>query len=275
MLLAMPEIGSAQSGDTYRIETKEGSVFIGILISESDEAIVMLTESIGEVTIRRDSIRTMTLVDADRLRSGNYWYDNPNGTRYLFAPNAIGLKKGTGYYQNTWVFFNNVNYGISDHFSFGVGIVPLFLFSTATPVWITPKVSYPVIANKFHISAGALLGGVIGSGDSGVGGVFYGGATYGTTDANVTVNLGYGYTDRSISSSPVLNISAMQRIARRGYIITENYILPGSDENGIASIGFRYAVENATVDFALLRPLGSYNGFIGIPWLGITIPFGG
>ncbi|MCH8557649.1 MAG: hypothetical protein LAT84_07505 [Balneolia bacterium] len=279
LISALPSVSEAQIragttvGETYRVETTDGSIFVGELISESSEAIVLLTESSGEITIRRANISRMTLVDTGRVVNGRNWYENPHPTRYLFAPNAIGLKKGKGYYQNTWVFFNNVNYGVSDNFSVGLGLVPLFLFGTSTPVWITPKVSFPVIDEQLHLSAGALLGGIIGT-DGGIGGVFFGSATYGSTDSNVSLSLGYGYSDAEISSTPVLNLSAMHRISRRSYIITENYFFPGSGENVIISAAYRFAAESASLDFGLVRPLEDFGTVIGIPWLGIAIPFG-
>lgn len=260
-------------GETYRVETTEGSVFVGQLISVSSETIVLLTDSTGEITIRRANIRRIALLDAGHTLSAEYRHRNPNATRYLFAPNALSLRKGQGYYQNTWVFFNNANYGVSDRFSVGLGTVPLFLFGTSTPVWITPKVSVPLASERFHLSAGALLGGVLGT-DSGVGGVFYGTATYGGTDSNVSLSLGYGFSNGDISSSPVVNLSAMHRLSRTGWLITENYFFPGSGENGIISLAYRYAAENISADFGLVRPLEDLGALIGIPWLGITIPFG-
>lgn len=262
----------AQNGDVYRIETTDGNIFIGELLGESAESVVLFTESAGELTIRRESITKMTKVVAARVRNGEYWYENPNATRYFFAPGARGLQKGRGYYQNTWIFLNNVDYGVSNNFSLGVGTVPLFFFGGDTPVWLIPKLSTPALDGRLHLSASAVLGGVAGAG-SDILGIFYGAGTYGNADKNLTLGLGYGYSEGSLSSTPVMNISGMFRASRRGYIITENYFFPGTDANGIISAGYRYATENASVDFGLLRPLEDTGSLIGIPWLGITIPF--
>jgi len=264
----------AQQSDLYRVETTDGNTFVGQLISETDEAITILTESAGEITISRKNIRKMTLLENDQMREDGYWHDNPQSTRYLFAPNAIGLRKGEGYYQNTWILFNNVNYGITNNFSLGAGTVPLFLFgSSSTPFWIMPKLSIPVASDLVHLSAGALIGGVIGEED-GSGGLLYGTGTVGDTNKNLTLGLGYAYGGGEIWSTPVVNISGMYRTGQSIYFISENYFIPDTDAGGLVSFGVRWAPENFAVDFALIRPLEDLGSFVGLPWLGLTIPFG-
>lgn len=272
--LCFPEVATAQEISLYRIETVDGNEFTGELISENEEEVVIKTESLGEITILRENIKSLQQLDPDRMKDEEYWHDNPQATRYLFAPNAIGLRKGQGYYQNTWIFFNNVNYGIIDNFSLGGGIVPVFLFGvSATPVWLLPKVSVPVADGKVHLAAGAMIGGVIGE-DTGGAGILYGASTFGNTDRNLSVGLGYGYASRDISDSPMVNISGMYRTGRNFYLISENYLFPATDFTGLTSFGLRWAPQYFAVDFALVRPMESVGGFIGIPWLGVSIPFG-
>jgi hypothetical protein len=262
-------------GSEYRIETVQGSVFTGELVSESDEAIVLRTRELGEITIRRSDIRSIREIDPTRYRDGQYWFDNPQPTRYLFATNAIGLKSGQGYYQNTWIFFNNVNYGVTDNVSLGVGIVPIFLFGAgALPIWIMPKVSIPVQSESFHLAAGGLFGGILGE-DAGGLGIVYGVGTVGNADRNLSVGLGYGYAGSEWSNTPFFNISAMTRTSRTTYVITENYFFAAGDANiALLSIALRYANERLAVDFGLVRPTDVGGDFIAFPWLGITVPFG-
>ncbi len=260
--------------DFYKVVTVQKQTFVGELISEDDESITLRTESLSQVTIERVNIESIEKISADRIKNGGYWFENPQSTRYFFSPNAIGLQKGRGYYQNTWVLFNNVNYGVSDNFSIGGGLVPLFLFGAGeTPVWLLPKVSVPVVAEKFHLGGGAMVGGVVGA-DSEALGILYGVGTFGNRDRNLSVSLGYGYVGREISSTPVVNISGLIRTGRKFYLLTENYFVPGVDESGIISAGFRWAPESFALDIGLFRPLTDAGNLIGIPWLGVTIPFG-
>lgn len=263
----------AQEGPTYRIETLDGQIVTGTLVSEDEEKVVLKTELLGELTIQKKNIRTMERIDTDRYRDGAYWFDNPQPTLYFFAPNAIGLKKGRGYYQNAWIFFNSANYGLTSNFSIGGGLIPLFLFGVSeTPVWILPKVSV-ALANDLYLAAGALIVGVVGV-DTETAGLIYASSTYGNSDRNLTAGIGYGFAGGDTSDSPMVNISGMVRISRTMYIITENYFFPGIDFSGIGSFGGRWTTENFALDFALFRPLGEDMDFIGIPWLGLSFPFG-
>lgn len=264
--------GSA--GETVRITTSDGNIFMGVIEQENDDRIIIRAEGIGEVTVQRSNIRKIEAIHPDRVRNGEYWFENPHGTRYFFAPNAIGLQKGTGYYQNAWIFFNNVNYGLSDNFSIGAGLIPGFLFGgglDATPMWILPKLSIPVSGDNLHLGVGAMIGGTVGSGS---GALFYGSGTVGSKDKNLTVGLGYGASGGDISSTPLVNISGMYRAKRTIYMLGELYFLPGIDGSGIALLGGRWAPENFAVDFGLALPLADTGGFIGVPWLGVSIPFG-
>jgi hypothetical protein len=271
----LPTAASAQdTTETYRIETVDGNVFIGELISETEDQVTVRTESAGDITISRVKISKMTVIKNKPMREDEYWHKNPQPTRYLFSTNALGIKKGQGYYQNTWILFNNVNYGVTNNFSMGAGTVPLFLFGVgSTPFWVMPKLSIPVADDAMHFSAGALIGGVIGE-DSGSAGLLYGTGTVGDADRNATLGVGYGYGGGDIASTPLINISGMYRTGQNFYLISENYFVPGTDATGLVSFGVRWAPENFAVDFALLRPVEDLGNFIGLPWLGITIPFG-
>lgn len=264
----------AQDNNVYRIETIDGNVFVGTLVSEDDNKVVIRTEALGEISIERSQIREMTKIDPDRIKDGKYWFENPQATRYFFTTNAIGIRKGEGYYQNTWIFFNNVNFGLSENISLGGGMVPLFLLGGGSiPIWLLPKISFPVVPDNFHLAAGAMIGGVVGSDTFGMG-LVYGISTVGNRDNNLSIGLGYGYAGNEWSNTPMLNVSGMVRTGRAFYLLSENYFFPGTEVNGIILAGIRWAPENFAVDFGLFRPLEETGDFIGLPWLGVTIPFG-
>lgn len=264
------------SDTLHRVEMEDGRTLIGEILDEDNEGIVLSVDGLGVIQMSRADIRSIHEVDPRQIRNGVYWHDNSNATRYLFAPNALSLSRGSGYYQNTWVFFNNVNYGITDRFSIGGGMMPLFLLgANETPVWLLPKFSQP-LTDSFRIGAGAMLGGLIGSDFSGVG-LTYALASYGSRDNNVTAALGWGYQDTEFVSRPVVNFSFMRRFSSNWYVLSENHFIPVPDDSyqSLISLGMRWAPETFSVDFALVRPAEfDTGGFIGIPWLGVTIPFG-
>ena len=271
LVLAFSSTAFAQDTEMYRVETVDGSIFIGELISESNDSITILTESAGAITINRENIRSLEAFDG-RGAEQKRWHENHQSSRYLLTPSAIGLRQGQGYYQNSWILFNNVNYGITDHLSIGGGVIPVFLFgSVSVPFWITPKIKLPLESESFHVSAGALIGGAIG--ESATGGVFYGNSTWGDGNRNLTLGLGYAFGAGEIETTPVVSISGMIRTGRSIYLVSENYFINDSGFNGLASFGVRWAPENFSVDFALLRPLENLDSFIGFPWISLAIPF--
>ena len=223
--------------------------------------------------------KKITPFDVVQIRGDKYWFENPQSTRYFFSPNGYGLKKGEGYYQNIWVMMNSFAIGLTDYVSVGGGLIPLFLFAGApTPAWGTVKISIPVSKNKFNLAAGVLAGTIIGGKDftdsNTAYGIFYGLATIGSKDMNVSLGAGYGFAGGSVSSSPMLNLNGMYRIGPRGYLLTENYLFPGETSTALMMFGARTIIKNAGLDYGLVFPLGGDSGSFAAPWLGITIPLG-
>jgi hypothetical protein len=266
----------SQDSIKSHIETMDGNEFIGIILEQSPEKIRLKTEKLGEISILRSDIKTITRLPATTSKNGTYWLDNPQSTRYFWTPNAYSLKKGEGYYQNVWVFFNQAVYGFTDHFSGAIGTMPLFLFGGgATPAWFTLKYSVPVVKDKFNLGAGLLAGTVLGESNANFG-IFYGISTFGTKDNNVNIGLGWAFAGGEIAKNPTVNISGMFRTGPKGYFITENYFIGTSDNFMVLmSLGGRSIIKHVGLDYGLFIPVGGeVNAFVAVPWLGLTIPFG-
>jgi hypothetical protein len=279
ILSGIPILSDAQNSQDstkYQVETIDGNEYIGIILKQTPDAIRIKTDKLGEISIPQSEIKKISQLNAVQAKGGTYWLDNPQATRYFWAPNGYSLKKGEGYYQNVWVLFNQAVYGITNHFSAGIGTVPLFLFASPyTPAWITAKFSVPIVENKFNIGIGALMGTVVGESKSGFG-ILYGITTFGTKDKNLNIGLGWGYAGGQMASNPTVNISGMIRTGPRGYFITENYFI-GTPDNFVVlmSLGGRRIIKHTGLDFGAFVPIGGDIGsFVAIPWLGLTIPFG-
>ena len=266
-----------QDTTRYRFETKDGNEFIGIILSQDANSIVVKTENLGEITIPKSELLKMTEIRDARIVNGKFWFQNPQSTRYFWQPNAYGLRKGEGYYQNVWVLFNQVAVGVTDNISIGLGTVPLFLFAgTSTPIWITPKFSIPIVKDKVNIGGGALMGTVIGEENTNFG-IAYGITTFGSRDRNLSLGIGYGYADGDWANRPTLTLSAMIRTGDRGYLMTENYYIGtgGDDDVYLFFIGGRYLFKKVGLDYGGLIPGNTGGEVFIVPWLGLTIPFGG
>ena len=268
---------NSQDSIKSRIETTDGNEFFGVILERSTDKIRIKTDKLGEITIPSSEVKRISELTVNQSKDGTYWIDNPQSTRYFWAPNGYNLKKGEGYYQNVWILFNQAVYGITDHFSAGIGTIPLFMFGDGmenTPIWLTLKYSAPVVKDKINLGAGVLAGTI--PGGNGYAGIFYGISTFGSKDKNINIGLGWGFSDGDVGNTPLINIGGMLRTGKNGYLITENYILTSSDGAVIATIlGGRRIIRNFGLDFGLMIPwVTGGGGTIAIPWLGFTVPFG-
>lgn len=267
----------AQKQDTttlVRIETRDGNQYIGRILERNNNEIRVQTEKLGIITIRLMEVVTLDPVNQSQIKNNTVWFEHPQATRYFWSPNGYGLKKGEGYYQNIWVLFNHFSVGVTDDFSIGGGLIPLFLLAgLPTPAWFTPKLSLPVKKDKLNLGVGGLFGGVLGLSDTGFG-IVYGTATLGNRGRNLSIGMGYGYAGDDWANYPAISLSGMIRTGPRGYLLTENYYL-GSDDASfvLLSFGGRRIIKKTGLDFGLVIPSGD-GEIIAVPWLGFTVPFG-
>jgi hypothetical protein len=273
--LAISGYAQSVSDTLYKVTMRDGNEYIGKIISRDEKSIRIDTKQVGEITLKLVDIARMEAIDEKKMVKGEYWADNPQSTRYFFSATGYGLKKGEGYYQNVWIFFNQAAVGITENFSLGAGTVPLFLFGEATPVWITPKFSIPIVKDKVHLGIGSLLGAVIGAeSDNATFGLLYGSATFGSRDKNISAGIGWGFAEGEFGELPTLNLSFLNRVSKNWYIVSENYYFSGSSSVGVLSFGARWVPKVVGIDFGLVAPVGDIDGFALIPWLGFTVPFG-
>lgn len=277
-LFVFPEVTSCQNSQDslklYRVETSDGNEYVGNIL-EIDSAIIRFkTYNIGVISIRRTDLVKIVDFKQEQFKDGSIWFENLQATRYFWAPNGYGLKEGEAYYQNMWIFYNQAGYGFSNHFSIGAGVIPMFLLGGApTPVWITPKFSFPISKNKVNLGLGLLAATVVGEDDASFG-IAYGVSTFGSRDKNVTIGMGYGYAGGSWTKKPIIMASTMLRTGKKGYFMCENYLIPVGDEFAfIGMIGGRSLIKKIALDYGLVIPLFSeMEEFVAIPWLGFTIP---
>jgi hypothetical protein len=259
----------------YRIETVDGNSFTGIILSETDDSILLRTEALGELTILKRNIVKRTIVDRS---AGKFKEKNLHSNRYYLLNNSLGIPKGSGYYHNAWIFLNQAHYGITNNVSIGAGLIPLFLFggaTTNTPVWIVPSVTFPVSKDKVSLGANMIILTVTGT-DAGVGGFLTFSGTLGNRNNNLNIGLGYGFYEDNWAETPLITISGMLRTGERHYLMTENfYVAAAGDFVMISFFGGRFDFRGLSLDYGLIIPI--VEGMETIrpwPWLGLAIPFG-
>ena len=281
--IILNEIDSAK---TYKVTLKDGSIFIGSVLNKDSSTIVMKTNYISKLEIQKNKIGQIEVIDKSSIHNNSYWFPNPHPTRYLFSPSAFSLKAGEGYYQNTYLFLNSFNVGVTDNITIGGGFEFLTTFASGdgiNPVfYLTPKVAFKV-AEKFHAGVGVLYvnaGNLDNSNGNRNGlGITYAIGTYGSTDHNITGGLGWGFIKGEFSNRPIITISGMTRIAKKTAFVTENWFIPYSDNGvlknyGVFSYGLRFFGESIAVDLALINNSDIAQAFgIGLPFIDFVVKF--
>jgi hypothetical protein len=266
----------ADSTQTYKVELVDGTVFIGTILNQDSLNIVMRTASIPRIEISIAQIKSLELVDKSSIRNGKYWFPNPHATRYLYAPSAINLQRGEGYYQNTWLILNSFNVGVTDNFSIGGGLELISTFAERNPIFfVTPKVGFK-LAEKFHAGGGVLFASIpsFGSSNRSYLGTTFVSGTYGSKDRNITSSLGWGFVEGELSRRPIITLSAMTRVSRRTALVSENWFIPIDGYYGLLSYGVRFFGEKIAVDLAFINNRDIFQSiFIGIPYVSFTVKF--
>ena len=243
---------------TYQIETVDGNVYVGKIIKRTNGVIDFQTETIGKIQILESNVKSIQEI----LPNGKNWPSHFQSSFYFVFPSGYGLKKGEGTYQNIWIMFNTLTYGVTDKFSIGIGTIPIFLFGAdAFPVWVTPKFSIPVVDDMFNVGVGGLVGSAGGESF----GFMYGITTFGSRDANISIGLSKPVNEGPSDLLALLNASI--RISKKTYLLTENYFVGG---DSFSYFGARSMIGRSSVEYGIARS-GDFD-FIGIPILGVTIP---
>ena len=265
--------------DLYKLEFKDGTVLTGSILSETDSVMEFFIDDIGTLTISKDHVKSVIPLEVTGRRGKAYWYKNPHATRLLFAPTAIPLKRGEGYYQNIYVLVNMFNYGVLNNLSIGGGFDIITMFARIDGEW-NPMLNFNVktafkVADKFHAGAGGMYVTLPGEFSSGI---LYGVGTYGSYNSNLTFGLGWGFVDGTFEKKPFIMFGGMARLAERLWLVSENWIAPvdGGTYYNIFSYGIRIASPRVAVDIAFLNNKDIFENalVLGIPYVDVVIKFG-
>lgn len=223
-LIKIVSMKVVETNKDYTFKMSNGRKYYGLAVNQNQSVITIKTETLGEMKLMTSSI--VDFASGDKaVGSDTEVYDH--ASRYLLAPSAIPLRKGEGYYQNIYVLMNGVQYGVTDNFSVGGGIIaPIGFFATAKyGVKMGPKV---------HVAAGGMFVTTLFGMGYGVG-CGFGSLTYGNRGTNFTVTAGYGAIggggDWAMTQRPILNISGMLKLSEGVSLVTENWLIPTRQYN--------------------------------------------
>ncbi len=244
------------------LEMRDSSVIKGILVAKQGDTLVVETKLFGTLSVKKKDIKTMEIIEKETPSDVKKRFENLHAIHNFVSPTGIGLRKGEGYYNNTYLFLNTGAYGFSKNFSLGLTLMPRQLFFVATP-----KLSFRV-ANNFSLGICGAVG-FVGYGPL-LGG--YGVATIGNRDHNLSIGVGSGISGEYELKSPFFfSINGQIRLARKVSLITENYILQG---HLLGVTGFRFMNAKSAFNLGIIYPFFPvFDSGSPFPFLGFGIPF--
>lgn len=273
-MLAQAQHGEPEIGAFVAVHTVDGNEFWGKLISRDSVVVVLQTENFGDMTIRQEAIRSMRTTTAPKKVGGKIWFESPHSVRYFASTSAFGLRKGEGSIDNTLLFFNQLSYGLSDRFTLGAGVAPMFIFEGPLLLWLTPKYSIPIVENKVQVAVGALYGHAYSSYESDEHSfrAFYTQATLGSRDANLTLGVGWFTRENTWMNAPILSLSGLVRMNRWLALVGESYFLTGrGDEFILFCPGLRFMGRRLALDAGVATSIEQGEAY-PIPWGSLHIP---
>lgn len=297
------------------VTLKDGTVLKGSIVAISLQELTLKTAFAGNLVLKQENIVSIVNVNnsvANQVVIGNYNTvndKNPNNLpivsfggsksngnyvpylaqhKYLLSNNYMGLKKKEFVYQNIWVLYNGVDYGLSDNFSIGggglfLGVIVFTNIHLRTQFQISEMIKIGAAYNVFFAPNNGFN-----TNRSSSTGVLSGGITIGTKDLNVTTSIGQARRLSGTSKDLIngFSVSGYVKVSNTLALITDNLFINNSDHNKLLSAAFRLSGRNTVFDFGLMgntyqQTIYEYNGgltpnertqeeFVAYPYLSLT-----
>lgn len=262
------------------INLKDGENIKGYFVSLSKNELQIKNEFLGTVSIQLYNILRIKKIYYNEVvenKIDKYNLKNPNkldiisfggnndskfepqfySHKYYVSNNYFGLKKKEFVYQNLWVLYNGIDYGLTDNFSIGGGCLMMF---------VTGIVNIH-LRGQFELNEYIKLGGAynlfyVAGGSNSITktfGIFTGGVTIGNKFSNISLSMGKGNlrnNEPNGPSNPDLNnygyvISGMLKLNKKTYLITDNFLMNKYEEKYF-SLGLRFLSKNTAFDTGLM-----------------------
>ncbi len=270
-LIATAPLVAQDESNITRIETKDGSIYHGKILSQNNDTIQFIISGIGNVRILKSDVLSISDISSNLKNDRKLWSTSPTAYSYFLAPNGYNLNKGELRFQSKALAINEFAIGVSDHFSISAGLIPTFFYSFPTPAWVSPKFSFSLLNNKINIAAGGIFGSILGLEDAGFN-ILFSAVSLGSIDRNVSVSVGWSFSRNGFSRSAILNFGTMYRLGPRFYLVGElSNIQEIYSPINLLTLGGRSIINRSSIDYGLLF-LQSGFALVPLPWLGLNIP---
>ncbi len=222
---------SFSQSDTTRVQkvivtTTDGLERVGTILSDDGREILLLTEAIGKVYIRKENIVSIENIPSETSDiieeyMGDYRTSGPFTTRYYLTTNSLPIKKGEDYAM-LHLYGPEVHYSLNDRFS--LGIMTSWI---ASPFVVAAKYSIPTSNENINFGLGTLVGssGYLNN-FRGYGGLHWGMMTIGNRMRNITISAGFSYAQPGfINDEPVVGEYEWEEVPH-SWDTTQTYFQP-------------------------------------------------
>ncbi len=223
----------SQNNQLVEIETKDGNIFLGTIIKESDEGIILKTQDGIQISVPNSSIKNLSKIETTEVE-GQVWRADPNKSMYLFAPSAFPIEKQKAYCRDFCLVFPSYNRGFGNNFSLQAGafVFPGMQFDNI-PIVLSGKFSLPELGPA-RLATGMMYISVPGQSTSFGAGFAFGSATIGNRFTHFTASLGWGYfrdeNEWDFAEKPILVLASNIRVLNSFAVVAEYWLPPEVDD---------------------------------------------
>lgn len=272
----------------WKVTTESDKVYTGKLLETSNTSITLELEEGTVITINRDKIVKMRKLEQQELKT--YKPDTVLKSdwlpinRHRASTNAYTLPKNYGYYENTGVFTNRVNYGLTDNLEIEGGVIPVLF--VIYPYWLKLKSSISLEPERvtLGLEAGIFGTAIVGEAEtSSLVNFISGKVTIGPRHRNFTV----GYLSVGLFGNPnqnsvtgldieyqrleALTLAGMIDLSDKWSIYAETF-LPLLGEFAFTNLGFRLRADEVSWDFGAAGIFVD-GFFVPGPSISLRVPF--
>jgi len=291
---APEDVAEAEAPDEsrWRVTLKSGKAYTGRIVAMGAKAVQLALDDGVTLTLSRAKIQRMEQYDGDAppapvtsALTPTPRSPDPNRTRYFFAPSAMMMDAGEGYFSQKQLGFSEVGIGVTDYMSLMVGgVVPLWFVEPPESFNLQLAVKFGFeVAENLNLAFGAygLLLPFIGGDSIGGGGFIYATLTGGSEKkhGSISVGLPMVFGDDFMTFDPVIVLAGLYRAGDLIALVTENWIFPTllkeDFEFGMFNtFGVRFIAGPFACDVGLMHVLGLSDEVPLLPWLDFTYNWG-
>jgi len=225
-------IKAQQENKEVVVTLSDGNTYSGYVDSINETSAGVKTKN-GVFNFRFDRVINVKIIDPNDKSSR--WKDNPAKNKLFITQTGKMLDKGSGYYQNTYIFFSNFSYGISNSISIDAGFSMLPGLGIENQLYTVGAKIGTSLNSTLYVSGNVKYYKILDF-DEGVTSLF-GSITYSRSRLDLTAGTGVGFANNN-SSNALLIIGGQYRVNERFAFLSENIILPAGDTNSEALISF-------------------------------------